>query len=184
MATPVRMPRLGMTMTEGTVVDWPVPVGERVEKGETVVVIESEKNEAEIEATASGFFRHVYVEPGETVPCGTVLAAIAEAPDEPFDVEAFRRENDLAEPQAPAPAAARAPLSAGGRPAPARSGRRAPVAPAARALARKRGFDPAEIPGTGPGGRVTKQDVEAWAVRRETLVEATDGVRLEVPTQG
>ncbi|MBW2373317.1 MAG: alpha/beta fold hydrolase [Deltaproteobacteria bacterium] len=58
------------------------------------------------------------------------------------------------------------------------------MAPAARALARKRGFDPAEIPGTGPGGRVTKQDVEAWAVRRETLVEATDGVRLEVPTQG
>jgi pimeloyl-ACP methyl ester carboxylesterase len=58
------------------------------------------------------------------------------------------------------------------------------VAPAARALARKLGFDPAEIPGTGPGGRVTKQDVEAWAVRRETLVEATDGVRLEVPTQG
>ncbi len=53
MATPVRMPRLGMTMTEGTVVDWPVPVGERVEKGQTVVVIESEKNEAGIEATAS-----------------------------------------------------------------------------------------------------------------------------------
>ena len=184
MATPVRMPRLGMTMTEGTVVDWPVPVGERVEKGQTVVVIESEKNEAEIEATASGFFRHSYVEPGETVLCGTVLGAIADAPDEPFDAEAFRRENDLAEPQAPAPAAARAPQAASGRPTPAASGRLAPGAPAARARARKLGFDPAEIPGTGPGGRVTKQDVEAWAVRRETLVEAADGVRLEVPTQG
>jgi len=183
-ATPVRMPRLGMTMTEGTVVDWPVPVGERVEKGRTVVVIESEKNEAEIEATASGFFRHVYVEPGETVPCGTVLGAITDAPDEPFDVELFRCENDLAEPQATVAPVARAPQPATDRTVAAPTGRRTPVAPAARALARKLGFDPAEIPGTGPGGRVTKQDVEAWVAQRETLVEATDGVRLEVPTQG
>jgi pimeloyl-ACP methyl ester carboxylesterase len=173
-----------MTMIEGTVVDWPLPVGARVEKGQTVVVIESEKNEVEIEATASGFFRHVYVEPGETVPCGTLLGALTDAPDEPFDAEAFRRENDLAEPQVPAPAAARAPRPARGTSAPAPAGRRTPVAPAARALARTLGVEADEIPGSGPGGRVTKQDVEAWAAQRESLVEASGGVRLEVPTQG
>jgi pimeloyl-ACP methyl ester carboxylesterase len=171
-------------MTEGTVVDWPVPVGVRVKKGQTVVVIESEKNEAEIEATASGFFRHIYVEPGETVPCGTVLGAISDAPDEPFDVEAFRRENDLAEPQAPAPVRASAVPPRADTSTSPRAGARTPIAPAARALARKLGVDAEQVSGTGPGGRVTKQDVASWAARRETLVEATDGVRLEVPTQG
>jgi pimeloyl-ACP methyl ester carboxylesterase len=173
-----------MTMTEGTVVDWPLPVGARVEKDQTVVVIESEKNEAEIEATAPGFFRHVSVEPAETAPCGTLLGAITDAPDEPFDAQAFRRENDLAEPRAPAPAAARAPQAPRSTSAPAPAGRRTPVAPAARALARALGVEPEGIPGSGPGGRVTRQDVEAWAAQRESLVEASGGVRLEVPTQG
>jgi len=79
------MPKLGMTMEEGTVVRWEFDVGSHVEKGDVVLVIESEKNEAEVEATRSGTFRHVYVEPGETVPCGTLLAALTEEPEEPFE---------------------------------------------------------------------------------------------------
>jgi pyruvate dehydrogenase E2 component (dihydrolipoamide acetyltransferase) len=74
MATPIGMPKLGMTMKEGKVVAWPVAVGGRVEKGAPVVVIESEKAEVEIEAAASGVLRHVYVEAGDTVPCGTLSA--------------------------------------------------------------------------------------------------------------
>ena len=94
MATPIAMPKLGMTMREGTVVDWPIALGARVDKGQTVLVIESEKAEVDVEATAAGHLRHVYVEVGETVPCGTLLAALAETPDEPFDVDAFRAEHD------------------------------------------------------------------------------------------
>ena len=83
MPTAIAMPRLGMTMTEGTVLTWPVPLGGRVEKGQVVLTIESEKAEVEIEAPASGVLRHVYVEPDRTVPCGTLLAALTEAPRSP-----------------------------------------------------------------------------------------------------
>ena len=91
MAVPIGMPKLGMTMREGRVVEWPVAPGGRVEKGRPVVVIESEKAEVEIEATATGVLRHVYVPEGETVPCGTLLAAITESADEAFDAAAFQR---------------------------------------------------------------------------------------------
>ena len=56
------MPKLGLTMQEGTVIEWPIAIGVRVEKGEVVLIIESEKAEIEIEATESGVFRHVYGE--------------------------------------------------------------------------------------------------------------------------
>jgi pyruvate/2-oxoglutarate dehydrogenase complex dihydrolipoamide acyltransferase (E2) component len=75
------MPKLGMTMEEGRVVAWPLPLGARVEKGRTVLVIDSEKTEAEVEATASGFLRHLYVTVDETVPCGTLLNPEIVSPD-------------------------------------------------------------------------------------------------------
>src|SRR5689334_21183233 len=173
------MPKLGMTMREGRVVAWPIAVGGRVEKGAPVVVIESEKAEVEIEATASGVLRHVYVTPDETVPCGTLLGAITATPDEAFDADAFRREHDRPEPVGSDPA----PTSRSAVPVEPRRGG-APVTPAARALARQLGIDVAAIAGTGPGGRVTREDVEAWAERRRALVEVAPGVSLEVPSQG
>jgi pyruvate dehydrogenase E2 component (dihydrolipoamide acetyltransferase) len=184
MPTPIAMPKLGMTMSEGAVLEWPAAVGERVEKGQTVVVIESEKAQFEVEATASGFLRHVYVapDPDVPVPCGTVLGAITERLDEPFDAEAFRREHDrrqtkdaFAAQRSPSPLVTAEPSA---RP------RRAPVAPAARALGRQLGVDLERVPGSGPGGRVTKEDVEAWAVQRERLVQVAPGIALEVPTEG
>jgi len=177
-ATAVAMPRLGMTMEEGTVVDWPIPLGGAVRKGETVLVIETEKSEVEVEATVSGVVRHIYVDPDETVACGTLLAAITETADEAFDAEAFAALNRRPEPASkPASAVLAAPKSRAPLPR-AASGRR-PVAPAARALAKKLGIDPVEVVGTGPGGRVTRQDIESWSAARENLVEVADGVRLE-----
>jgi len=189
--TAIAMPRLGMTMEEGRVVEWPVALGERVEKGQTVVIIETEKVEAEIEATASGFFRHIYVEADEVVPCATLLGAICDSPDEEFDAAAFAREHGgpaasgaPAAAEAAAAAAPGAPAAAAPRAAPARKAGRVPVAPAARALARKLGIDTARVAGTGPGGRVTRADVETHAAAREALVEVAPGVSLEVPAQG
>jgi 3-oxoadipate enol-lactonase len=184
--TAIAMPRLGMTMEEGTVVEWPLAIGERVAKGETVLVIESEKSEVDVEATASGVFRHVYVEPGETVPCATLLGAITETVDEPFDPEGFAAEH-----RGPEPAASVKPLpsvppgaDAGRRVNRRLLGGRKAVAPAARALARRLGLDPEAVPGTGPNGRVTKQDVEAHAAARERLVTVEEGVALEVLREG
>jgi pimeloyl-ACP methyl ester carboxylesterase len=183
MATAIAMPKLGMTMQEGKVVEWPVALGERVEKGQTLLIIESEKAEVEIESIATGFLRHIYVEPEETVPCGTLLAALTDAADEPFDAEAFQRAHDRPEqPTAPTPISSpSAPARREATPA-ARAG--AAITPAARRLARELEIDLRVVPGSGPGGRVTREDVEAWAERRRSLVTVAEGVGLEVPSQG
>jgi pyruvate dehydrogenase E2 component (dihydrolipoamide acetyltransferase) len=184
-ANSVAMPRLGMTMQEGTVVDWPIAVGESVAKGEILLIIETEKAETEIEATVSGTLRHVFAEPGETLPCGALLAALTDTADEPFDAEAFAAAyvpppgSEVEEPDAPGiPEPKIAPASAG------TSGARKPIAPAARALAKKLGLDPARVPGTGPNGRVTRSDVEAFAATRDRLVPVEPGVALEVLREG
>ncbi len=209
-ATAIAMPKLGMTMEEGRVVAWPIPVGGRVEKGRTVLVIESEKTEADIEATASGVLRHVYVPADETVPCGTLLGAITESADEPFDAAAFaashRSAGPLAsraggparsEPQASevlsgrhalAFSARSGPLASEGRgrrsDLPEPSSPRRPIAPAARARARELGVDVERVPGPGPGGRVTREDVAGYAASRARLRAGSGGVALEVPTEG
>jgi pyruvate dehydrogenase E2 component (dihydrolipoamide acetyltransferase) len=176
------MPKLGMTMEEGTLVEWRVAVGGRVVKGQVLLVIESEKNEAEIEATASGFLRHTYVSPGEVAPCGALLAALTETADAPFDAAALAAAEAPAAPRparsdaAPAPGAAAAPAP--------RAGERRAVAPAARSLAKKLGLDAEAVPGTGPGGRVTREDVEAFAAARERLVPVAPGVGVEVLREG
>ena len=182
MATPIAMPKLGMSMQEGRVVAWPLPLGAAVARGQIVLVIESEKAEVEIEATASGFLRHLYVAMDATVPCGTLLGAITETPDEAFDAESFRIAHD--HPEAPRASAAAAPrvATAPERAIP-RSGSK-PIAPAARARARELGVDLARVPGSGPGGRVTREDVDAWAARHERCIEVAPGVALEVPATG
>ncbi len=178
------MPTLGMTMEEGTVVAWPSSVGSAIEKGELVLVIESEKNEVEIEAPTTGFLRHVYVQEGETVPCGTLLGAITEAVDEDFDAEAFHGVENRPENRGAGILEVRATTAAAATPTAPPSRTKKPVAPAARAAAKKLGIDPSAVPGTGPNGRVTKQDVEAHAAAREALVPVAAGVSLEVPTIG
>jgi pyruvate dehydrogenase E2 component (dihydrolipoamide acetyltransferase) len=179
----IRMPRLGMTMEEGTVLEWRVPLGGRVEKGAPLLLIESEKNEAEIEATASGFLRHVWVEPGATAPCGALLAAATETADEAFDAAAFAAREGASEPAQrarPAAAPAAQPPAASA----ARAAERRAIAPAARALAKQLGLDAEAVPGTGPGGRVTREDVEAFAAARARLVPVAPGVALEVLREG
>jgi 3-oxoadipate enol-lactonase len=184
MATAISMPRLGMTMEEGTVVQWPRTLGDAVEKGDLILVIESEKNEVDIEAPASGVFRHVYVEEGETVPCGALLGAITDTADEPFDVDGFHAAEHRPEQKGAGGLQVRVatPASPPSHGASARPDR--PVAPAARAAAKRLGIDPQSVAGSGPGGRVTKQDVEAWALAREALVEVADGISLEVLGEG
>ncbi len=189
MATPIAMPKLGITMEEGTVVEWPHAIGDHVEKGQVVLIIESEKAEVEIEASASGYVRHHYADAGDTVPCGTLLGAITPEKDVDFDAAAFAAEQ--AE-RAPKVDVARAAPTPGPRPAAALAPRTASAqrpdrivaTPAARVRARAAGVDLARVTGTGPGGRITRGDVEDWAERRSRLVMVADGVGLDVARQG
>ena len=175
MPTPIAMPSLGMTMREGTVVEWRARVGDRVEKGEVLLLIESEKAEVEIEAPASGFLRALLVAPGATVPCGTVLAVLTASPEEAFDPAAFA--------SATAPRA-EVELRAGAVTAPRRAEVEAPATPAARKLAKTHGVELSRLRGSGPAGRVTREDVEAVVERLATRVTLRDGLSLERPVTG
>ncbi len=165
MATAVTMPRLGLAMAEGTVVEWHARPGETVVRGRVLLTVQSEKAEVEVEAPASGVLAAVYVEAGSTVPVGALLGAITD-PGEPFDATAFAAAfvPAVAPPAAPAAAAPAAPSAAA-------ASRAQPVAPAARALARRLGVDLARVAGTGPGGRVTVEDVERAAHDTEAGLE-------------
>jgi pyruvate dehydrogenase E2 component (dihydrolipoamide acetyltransferase) len=189
MPVAVAMPKLGMTMEEGTVVEWRVAPGGRVAEGEVVVVIESDKAANDLEAPASGVLRHVYVEVDETVACGTLLGAITDEADDDFDADAFLAAYEPpvgfeSRPLGAEAVAASVPPPSIAAPVAARHSRGTPVTPAARALARRLGIATAGIPGSGPGGRVVRADVAAWAERRARLRPVAEGVALDVPTEG
>jgi pyruvate dehydrogenase E2 component (dihydrolipoamide acetyltransferase) len=181
MPVPIAMPKLGMTMQEGTVVEWRTAPGEAVVRGQVVLSIESEKAEMEIEAPGDGILRHVYVLAGETVPCGTLLAALTATAEEAFDAEGFRREAGPP-PRAGTPAAG-ATMPAPASPPPRPTGA-LPVTPAARRRARELDVDPASVTGSGPGGRVTREDVEAHVAALAARIHVADGAALEVTRSG
>jgi pyruvate dehydrogenase E2 component (dihydrolipoamide acetyltransferase) len=181
--TLIAMPRLGMTMREGRIVAWRAAVGDAVERGQPLLVIESDKAEVEIEAPASGWLRHVFVAAGTTVPCGAPLAALASSAGEPFDPAAFLSGLGLSPGTAPArPVAPAQGASPQAGSAPARE--EAPITPAARRRARELGVESGRVPGSGPGGRVTREDVESFAAALAERREVAPGVFLEVRERG
>ncbi len=184
----IAMPKLGMTMKEGTVLEWRARPGEAVAKGQIILLIESEKTEVEIEAPANGVIRHIYVEPDALVPCGSFLAVITESADDDFDSQAFRTQNERVEaaPAKPAPRAS-APLAkpaaaaaASALPRPAEP----PVVPAARKRAKDLDVDLARVTGSGANGRISVEDVEAYAAQMGERVAVAVGVRIEAPSVG
>ena len=159
MATTVVMPQMGFDMQEGTIVRWLKAEGDQVSRGEPIAEIETDKAIVEMEAYASGTLLKTVVGEGETVPVGQTIAVIG-APGEPLP--------DLG--AAPsAPAEAEAPQEAPAAPAETKPVEAPPAAaeqvrasPLARRLAEERGIDLARVSGSGPGGRVTRDDVLAY----------------------
>jgi pyruvate dehydrogenase E2 component (dihydrolipoamide acetyltransferase) len=136
----VEMPKLGLTMEEGTVVGWLKAAGDQVEKGESLFVLETDKITVEAEAPESGVLGQILVTPGTTVATGTPVGLIYQAGEEPPVTPEVSIESGP-----PAPAS---------RPGQVRS------TPVARQLAKEAGLALDEIAGTGPGGRVTSRDVK------------------------
>ena len=152
----VKMPRLGQDMERGILVEWVKSVGEQVAEGEILAVIETEKAEVAFESPHSGWLVATLVEPGTTAATGTPLAWIGDDPSaEPPAAET------AAGPGAPTAESPKPPATPDTprRPAPRRSARK-PVSPLARRRARELGVDLAEVEGTGPGGRITDDDVK------------------------
>lgn len=154
MAKLVVMPKLGLTMTEGAVSRWLKAEGEAVKEGEPLFEVETDKLTNTIEATASGILLKILAKEGETMPCLAGVAVIGESGE---DISALLPGAPAAEP-APGPAAP--PPKAEGAPKPPAG--RVVASPAAKKLARELGVELADVPGTGPGGRITEDDVKKF----------------------
>lgn len=156
------MPKMGYDMTEGTIVRWRKNEGDEVTRGEVIAEVETTKVTVEVEAYTAGVLRKVLVPEGQTVPVGHVIAVIADR-DEP--IPGLKEEA--------APAAKAAPVT---REAPKAEGAvgvkkeeeasRTAASPIARRIAREHGIDLHLITGTGPGGRIIKEDIETFLARR------------------
>ena len=152
--TRVILPKLGLTMDEGRVIAWHKKEGERVAKGEILFEVETDKANMEIEAPAEGIVRQIIVPANATVPVTTVIAFIADTADEPLPDAAYTSVTVAAaapSPGPPAPSVVAAPTD----------GERVRSSPAARKRAQELGVDIANVRGTGPGGRINIEDVEA-----------------------
>ena len=172
MSESVKMPALGESVTEGTVSSWLKAVGDAVEADEPLLEVATDKVDTEVPSPASGVLLEIRVPEDETVEVGTVLAIIGSPSAAPAAAPA-----PVATPEAPAPAAAPAavPAAAPSAPTPAMAAAPAPAAPVSsgatgsyvtpivRKLARDKGVDLSTVTGTGVGGRIRKQDVEAAA---------------------
>ncbi|MHB1158956.1 MAG: dihydrolipoamide acetyltransferase family protein [Chloroflexota bacterium] len=170
-ATTVVMPKMGYDMIQGKIVHWLKREGDQVQKGEPIAEIETEKVNIQIEAFASGTLLKLLVQEGDTVPVGQPIAEIGQPGEKPSEVppseilpqhEVGAGEGAEAAPvevtgEAPAMEAAPA------RPAPETpEEERVKVSPVARRLAEEQGVELNQVPGTGPGGRITKEDVERF----------------------
>jgi pyruvate dehydrogenase E2 component (dihydrolipoyllysine-residue acetyltransferase) len=165
MPSQVIMPKLSEAMTEGRVIQWLKKEGDRVQGGDVVASIETDKAEIELEAFGSGVLRKILVGDGQTVPVGQLIGVIAE-PDEdisglvrtgPTAPVAGAQAAPKAEPKPAIPAA-----TAAGPTAPATETGWVPASPIARRMAREAAIDLAQVKGSGPGGRILERDVEAY----------------------
>jgi pyruvate dehydrogenase E2 component (dihydrolipoamide acetyltransferase) len=202
-ASEVKLPRLGQGMEAGTITRWLKREGEKVEKGEPLFEVDTDKVTQEVEADVGGVLLKIALESGEA-PVGQTIAWIGEAGEQPGDAgevaaEAGRppRVDDGAPQSAEKPAEARprdaerergraAAASAAAAAAPAGENGRSRVdgrikaSPLARRMARERGIDLASIAGTGPEGRIVAEDVERAQAQAAPAVAAPAPVATEV----
>lgn len=153
-----KMPNLGADMEAGTLVGWLKKPGQRVEKGETIADVETDKGVIAVESFHSGILDHYVATVGERVPVGTVLAVLRDDTAQSAPVETSR--TTAAEEAHSTVAASTVPSVVA---TPVAGEERLPISPAARRLARELGVDAHSVVGTGPGGAITRADIELAA---------------------
>lgn len=172
--TDVVMPQMGESITEGTLTKWLKNKGDTVERDEPLFEISTDKVDTEIPSPAAGVLTEVLVEEGATVEINTVVARIAEDGAGAVEAEPAaeeKREEAKAEERGAEPAAPRREPEEAPAPVEARETAPAepqgPISPLVRRMAREHDIDLSQVRGTGAGGRITKQDVEAYLASRE-----------------
>ena len=167
MATRIDMPQLGLTMEKGTILQWIRAEGEKLDKGQPVVLIQTEKVEYEVEAPAAGTLLKIVSKEGEELPIGGLMAILGQPGEDVSALLGTTSPEPGAASRAPHPVP---PPPAGGgwgggaeRRAgeiPREPGERIKISPVAKKLAQEHGIDVASLTGTGPEGRIVREDVE------------------------
>jgi pyruvate dehydrogenase E2 component (dihydrolipoamide acetyltransferase) len=165
---PITMPKWGIEMTQGTITAWHAAPGQAVTKGDTLLDVETEKIVNSVEAPVSGTMRRILADVGATENVGVLIAVFAEPEVSEAEVDSFvssfRPADTSFEPDAGSASSTAAPVAAPATPPPPTDGG-TKVSPIARRLAEKLGIDITQVKGTGTHGRVSKEDVEAYAAR-------------------
>ncbi|MFH2132288.1 MAG: dihydrolipoamide acetyltransferase family protein [bacterium] len=157
MATEINIPKLGMSMKEANLVEWRFNEGDWVDEKAVVLMIETEKTQWEVEALGSGFL-HILVS-AEGNPKQLVGAVIGQLAATEEELKALQAETGVVA----APAASNKPkpaMAKSSTPAAGEKGGRVKISPVARKMAEDTGIDINSVTGTGPGGRITKTDIE------------------------
>jgi len=173
MAVDVVMPQMGESIFEGTITKWLKKPGDKVERDEPLFEISTDKVDAEIPSPSAGVLKEIKIPEGQTVPIQTIVAVIdgagsssvaapvpAATKPAPASSVPAPAAPAVARPAGPAPPAS-APVPPSSAPAAPASSERIHSSPLVRRLAKEHGIDLSAIPGTGAGGRITKQDIEA-----------------------
>jgi pyruvate dehydrogenase E2 component (dihydrolipoamide acetyltransferase) len=183
---PITMPKWGIEMTEGTITGWHATPGASVGKGDALLDVETEKIVNAVESPVAGTLRRILADQGEVRPVGSLIAVFADASVTDADLDAFVRDFKGAvvnfEPDAgSAPAA----VSRSNSPAPTAESAdgESRVSPIARRLAERLGIDISRVKGTGRNGRISKEDVEAYAATMGARSEPNATSAANTPTR-
>jgi 2-oxoglutarate dehydrogenase E2 component (dihydrolipoamide succinyltransferase) len=193
-AVEVVMPQMGVSVSEGTITKWLKQVGDAVEADEGLLEISTDKVDTEVPSPGSGVLQEILVQEGETVAVGTKLGTIGPEGAAASEPAPERTESEAQPAPPPAPAtreAAREAEVASPAETPARTAAAAPatdgssdgktfVSPVVAKIASEHGVDPAQVEGTGRGGRVTKKDILAF-IEAGGSVPAETAPPLQVP---
>jgi len=198
MADIVNMPKLGFDMAEGTLVRWVVNEGEKIEKGAVLAEIETDKATVEVESNFSGVLLRQLVEQGTAVPINDPIAVIGEQGEKvnlekilgkpaeeevkPAQEPSLDKAKSIQKPveEEPAKAISSVPEPSGAENIQLPDGVRA--SPLARSMAADLGIDLRKVQGSGPGGRITKKDIEAYQVKVPERTETRPIAAAPIPT--
>ena len=163
MSEKILLPKLAMAMKQGKIVEWKIKEGEWVKTGDIVMVIETEKVTYEWESSASGYL-HILSELGKIYPVEETVALLAQTEEELKELQAAQPVPEMPETgdevvEPSAPTASNNPKNKG----------RIKITPIAKKLAKKHNLDLEKIPGTGPGGRIKKEDILQFLEKGEAI---------------
>ncbi|WP_186495867.1 dihydrolipoamide acetyltransferase family protein [Synechococcus sp. TAK9802] len=199
--TDIFMPALSSTMTEGKIVEWLKQPGDKVARGESVLVVESDKADMDVESFQDGYLAAVLMPAGSTAPVGETIGLIVETEAEIADAQAKAPSAPAAAPApapapaptpaavqtpapTPAPAPAPAPVAAPAPSAPVVNDGRIVASPRAKKLASQMGVDLATVRGSGPHGRIQAEDVEQASGQPISVPRVAEGTAPAAASAG